>query len=120
MKSAEAKGFQPILIPAQQAFASLGIGNTKGYELIAEGKLTARKLGTRTMVEAASRDAYANSLPKLPTKFDYPAQPTPDWARVAEVLCGQGWSHSNSVFPASPLFGSLKEPRRCATKTLML
>lgn len=61
-------GFGPLLIPAQQAFASIGVGNTKGYELIAAGLLVARKIGTRTMIEAESLRAYVAGLPKLPTR----------------------------------------------------
>ncbi len=44
------------------------MGNTKGYELIAEGKLVARKLGSRTMIETESLKAYVASLPLVPTK----------------------------------------------------
>ena len=60
--------FGALLVPAQRAFAAIGCGNTKGYELIAEGKLVARKLGARTMVEAESWRAYVASLPLVPTK----------------------------------------------------
>ena len=60
--------FGPLLIPKRQAFAAIGVGNTKGYELIAEGKLVARKLGSRTMIETESLRAYVASLPTLPTK----------------------------------------------------
>ncbi len=56
----------PILIPVMRAFASLGVRKTKGWELIANGHLVARKLGSRTMIEAESLRAYADSLPKLP------------------------------------------------------
>lgn len=55
-----------ILIPATRAFASLGVGKTKGWELIASGHLVARKLDSRTMVTADSLKAYADSLPQLP------------------------------------------------------
>ncbi len=60
--------FGALLIPAQQAFAAIGCGNTKGYELIAAGKLVARKLGSRTMIEAESVRGYVSSLPLVPTK----------------------------------------------------
>ncbi len=60
--------FGPLLVPAQRAFAAIGCGNTKGYELIADGKLVARKLGSRTMIEAESLRAYAAGLPRVPTK----------------------------------------------------
>ncbi len=57
-----------LLTPAQRAFAAIDVGNTKGYELIAEGKLVARKLGSRTMIETESLKAYVASLPLVPTK----------------------------------------------------
>jgi hypothetical protein len=60
--------FDALLTPAQRAFASIGVGNTKGYEPIAEGKLAARKLGSRTMIEAESVRGYVSSLPLVPTK----------------------------------------------------
>ena len=60
--------FDALLTPAQRAFAAIGVGNTKGYALIAEGKLVARKVGAKTMVETASLRAYVASLPTLPTK----------------------------------------------------
>jgi hypothetical protein len=60
--------FDTLLTPAQRAFAAIGVGNTKGYELIAEGKLAARKLGSRTMIETESLRAYVASLPLVPTK----------------------------------------------------
>ncbi len=57
-----------LLTPAQRAFAVIGVGNTKGHELIAEGKLAARKLGSRTMIETQSLRAYVAGLPRVPTK----------------------------------------------------
>jgi hypothetical protein len=60
--------FDALLTPAQRAFASIGVGNTKGYEPIAEGKLAARKLGSRTMIETESLRAFVASLPTLPAK----------------------------------------------------
>lgn len=52
-----------LLIPAKRAFAAIGIGRTKGFELIASGQLVARKLGTKTLVEASSLRRFAKSLP---------------------------------------------------------
>ncbi len=46
------------------AFAALGIGRTKGYQLIKNGELIARKLGTRTVVEAESIRRFAAGLPR--------------------------------------------------------
>jgi len=38
----------------EDAGRAIGIGRTKTYELIAEGRLTALKLGRRTLVTTAS------------------------------------------------------------------
>jgi excisionase family DNA binding protein len=42
-----------------------GIGRTKLYDLIREGRLDARKLGARTLVTVASLDALLASLPPV-------------------------------------------------------
>ena len=56
--------FAPVLVPAEAAFAALGIGRTKGFELIKKGELIARKLGARTVVEAESIRRFAAGLPR--------------------------------------------------------
>ncbi|PWC26966.1 hypothetical protein [Teichococcus aestuarii] len=61
-------GFQPLLVPKQQAFAAIGVGNTKGHDLINQGCLVARKMGSRTMIEAESLRRFVASLPTLPVK----------------------------------------------------
>ena len=43
------EGFGPLLVPAEDAFRALGIGRTKGFELIRDGHLIARKLGSKTL-----------------------------------------------------------------------
>ena len=45
-----------------------GIGRTTVYGLIAAGKLEAVKLGSRTLVTAASIEALLASLPRVTTK----------------------------------------------------
>ena len=45
-----------------------GIGRTTVYGLIAAGKLEAVKLGSRTLVTAASIEALLASLPRVPRK----------------------------------------------------
>ncbi len=45
-----------------------GIGRTTVYGLIAAGKLEAVKLGSRTLITAASIDALLASLPRIATK----------------------------------------------------
>ncbi len=44
-----------------------GIGRTKLYELIAENKIEAVKLGTRTLIVVDSVNRFIASLPKLRT-----------------------------------------------------
>ncbi len=68
LKLAGGAPFDTLLIPRQRAFNVIGVGNTKGHELIAEGKLVARKLGAKTLIETASLRAYVASLPRVPTK----------------------------------------------------
>ena len=42
-----------------------GIGRTKAYRLINEGKIIAYKMEGQTMVDADSIDAYHMSLPRI-------------------------------------------------------
>lgn len=55
----------PLLIPRKAAFAMLGVGVTKGHELINAGLLDARKLGDKTVITMASVIALAESLPRV-------------------------------------------------------
>ena len=55
----------PLLVPFSEACRALGIGRTKAYELVGDGRLIARKLGARTLIEAASIRALAASLPRV-------------------------------------------------------
>jgi excisionase family DNA binding protein len=45
------------------ACAVLGCGRSYLYELIGVGKLAAKKMGAKTVIDAASLRAYAASLP---------------------------------------------------------
>ena len=56
--------FPPLLIPCRNAFRALGIGDTKGWELIRDGHLIARKIGSRTLIEAESLRRFAAGLPR--------------------------------------------------------
>ena len=47
----------------KEASRALGIGVTKIYELIAEGKLVAVKLGHRTLIKAEAMNAMIDGLP---------------------------------------------------------
>jgi hypothetical protein len=62
---ADIAGDRPLLYSIPNTRKALGdLGNTKAYELIAEGKLIAVKLGGRTFVTADSLDALVASLPR--------------------------------------------------------
>jgi excisionase family DNA binding protein len=59
-----AEGIMPdsnseLLIPVREGFRRLGIGPTKGYELIAEGHIETVHIGTRRMIKAESLRAFA-------------------------------------------------------------
>ena len=58
----------PAFCTIQQWIDISGIGRSKTYELIASGKLTARKLGSRTLVDVQQGLAYLNALPALPAQ----------------------------------------------------
>lgn len=49
---------EPIAIPPKDAFAAIGVGITKGYELINAGELTAFKVGRATRITTASLKDY--------------------------------------------------------------
>ncbi len=48
----------PLALPPKQAFAAIGVGITKGYELIAAGDLETFKIGRATRVTTESLRAY--------------------------------------------------------------
>ncbi len=50
------------------AARALGIGRSSIYRLISEGKLEARALGGRTVIPAASLQAFVASLPPAPIR----------------------------------------------------
>ena len=52
----------------QDACRVLGIGRTRLYALIAEGKIEARACGGRTLIPAKSLRAFLASLPSAPIR----------------------------------------------------
>lgn len=54
----------PTLIPRLEAFRRLGIGATKGHELINSGAIVARKLHRKTMIELDSLNRFIAGLPR--------------------------------------------------------
>lgn len=53
-----------LLVPRKVAFAMIGVGTTKGHELINSGQLDARKIGEKTLITMASIHALAENLPR--------------------------------------------------------
>jgi len=45
---------EPIAVPPKAAFAAIGVGVTKGYELINSGELETFKIGRATRITTAS------------------------------------------------------------------
>jgi excisionase family DNA binding protein len=56
---------EPIALPPVAAAAYLGISKRSLYRLIADGLVTARKDGPRTLVDVASLRSYYASLPTM-------------------------------------------------------
>ena len=58
---------KPLAITINDAKPYCGIGCSKIYELIREGKLTPRKAGARTLLLTEELDNYVLSLPTAKT-----------------------------------------------------
>jgi excisionase family DNA binding protein len=56
-----------LLYTTAEAQAVIGCGTTRLYELLAAGKLRARRLGHRTMIEAESLRELVDCLPRVTT-----------------------------------------------------
>ncbi len=52
-----------ISLTIQDVSKTTGIGRTKIFELIREGQLPARKIGTRTIILAEDLKAFLDTLP---------------------------------------------------------
>jgi hypothetical protein len=52
------------LWPKREAYNQIGVGTTKGDELVATGQLDARKIGKKVVITDERLDRYAESLPK--------------------------------------------------------
>jgi excisionase family DNA binding protein len=53
----------PGFLTVNEAMAQLKTGRTRLYRLLTEGKITARKHGSRTLIEVESVKAYTAGLP---------------------------------------------------------
>jgi excisionase family DNA binding protein len=58
-------GPPPRLYTASEAKTLLRVAQTKLYQLINDGKLDARKLGSRTLITGESISALIEGLPRL-------------------------------------------------------
>jgi hypothetical protein len=56
--------FGPLLVPVADGFRAIGVGRTKGYELIGSGAIEAVKIGARTLLKVESLRRFAMSLPR--------------------------------------------------------
>jgi excisionase family DNA binding protein len=56
---------EPIVLGVKDAADFIGLSRSRLYELIAEDKIEARKLGSRTVVPVASLRAYVEAAPRL-------------------------------------------------------
>ena len=56
-------GVTPLLVPIADAFAMIGVGHSKGYALLRDGLIRARKLGAKTLIEVESLRAFVANLP---------------------------------------------------------
>ena len=54
----------PILVPVNDGARIIGLGRSKFYELVAEGRLPLVKIGRRSLVSLVALQEFANSLAK--------------------------------------------------------
>ena len=63
-KSTSAIGrVERLLVPREEAFVMLGVGSTRGYQLINSGLIDAVKLGGKTLIRAESLRRFVAGLP---------------------------------------------------------
>lgn len=53
---------RPALLSIHDACLYIGLGRTKVYDLIAEGRISAHKVGRKTLVPREALDAFVASL----------------------------------------------------------
>jgi excisionase family DNA binding protein len=56
---------EPLGLSIAEAAKTAGVGRTTIYEALASGRLSARKLGRRTIIRANDLDAWLAALPAL-------------------------------------------------------
>jgi hypothetical protein len=63
MKSESDLPIEREVLPLRQFFTFVGVGPTKGYELIKSGELITRKIGKKRIGLISDGRKYLNSLP---------------------------------------------------------
>ena len=53
---------KPLLVPVNDGLKVIGVGRTKGYQLIDEGKIQMVKVGKKSLLVVASLEAFADNL----------------------------------------------------------
>ena len=61
-KPARESGIMPALVSRHDGFLYLGVGVTKGHDLINRGEIEAVRIGSRTLLKRASLDAFIARL----------------------------------------------------------
>lgn len=56
---------EPLVLGVKDAAAFIGLSRSRLYELISDGQIEARKLGSRTVVPTASLKAFVASAPLM-------------------------------------------------------
>ena len=56
---------EPLAVPPKVAFAAIGVGNTRGYELIKQGSLKAFKIGRSTRITWESVKRLVEVAPRI-------------------------------------------------------
>lgn len=54
--------FEPLLLPIRDAFEVIGVGRTKGYELVKSGQIETVTIGGRRYATRRGLDALATPL----------------------------------------------------------
>lgn len=56
---------EPVVVSPKVAFGAIGIGNTKGYELVNSGQLDAIKIGRATRITWESVKRLVATAPRV-------------------------------------------------------
>ena len=81
MTALDSKAGPPLAYGIETFAKATGVGRDKIYGAIREGRLNARKVGSRTIILREDGEAWLRSLPVLPAKAN-------DSARGAGVTAG--------------------------------